>query len=282
MSPSLERLIFRSDRMPTLPFVYNKIKEAVENPESSFDDIARVVANDQGLSASLLRLANSAFYGYPSAVYSIPDALTVIGLQQFKNMALSACIMDVFKGIPPQLANMESFWSKSLACGLCARIMALNLREPNSERFFLGGLMSKIGRLIIFKEEPEKALQILEISRKRDEPMHVVEQEILGFDHAEIGGALLDHWNLPPSISELVRYYHKPVLAKVSVQDVSLVHIANFITEALGMGNAGDVFVPEFSDAAWGHSGLDESRLYYIVEELQRQYAEVRSVFIKC
>lgn len=282
MSPSLERLIFRSDRMPTLPFVYNKIKEAVENPESSFDDIARVVANDQGLSASLLRLANSAFYGYPSAVYSIPDALTVIGLQQFKNMALSACIMDVFKGIPPKLANMESFWSKSLACGLCARIMALNLREPNSERFFLGGLMCKIGRLIIFKEEPEKALQIIELSRQRDEPMHVVEQEILGFDHAEIGGALLDHWNLPPSISELVRYYHKPVLAKVSVQDVSLVHLANFITEALGMGNAGDDFVPEFSDAAWGHSGLDESRLYYIVEELQRQYAEVRSVFIKC
>src|SRR5690606_2808244 len=130
--------------------------------------IARVVANDQALSASLLRLANSAFYGYPSAVCSVPEALSVIGLQQFKTMALSTCIVDVFRGIPPELANMEAFWSKSLACGLCARIVALALREPNSERFFLGGLMCKIGRLIIFAEEPEKALRILELSRERE------------------------------------------------------------------------------------------------------------------
>lgn len=281
MHPKLERLIYKSEKMPTLPIVYSKVKEAVEDPDSSFEDIARIVGNDQGLSARLLRLANSAFYGYPSAVSSIPDALNVIGLQQFKDMTLSTCVMDMFQGIPPQLVNMRSFWSKSIACGLCARIMAIELREANTERFFLGGLMHKIGRLVIFREEPQKALEILQLSREREVHMQELEREIIGFDHCEIGGALLDFWNLPPNLSELVRYYTKPVLAKISVQDVSLIHLADFISSALQLGSAGEHYIPEFSEAAWGHSGLKEGRLYYIVEELLRQYKEVCTIFFK-
>lgn len=281
INPRLEKLVFKSDRMPSLPGVFQRIKEAVEDPGSSFEDIARIVSNDQSLSARLLRLANSSFYGYPSDVFSVPDALAVIGLQQFKNMALSTCIMDVFRGIPSRLVNMENFWRHSIACGLCARIMALELREANSERFFLGGLMHKIGRLLIVQEEPDKALEILKRAQKEDLPLHLIEQEVLGFDHCEIGGALLESWKLPPSLAEFLRHYLKPVLARISVQDVSLIHLADFIVETLRLGSAGDRFAPEFSEAAWGHSGLHESRLYYIVEELLRQYDEVCNVFLK-
>ncbi|MEM9160070.1 MAG: HDOD domain-containing protein [Verrucomicrobiota bacterium] len=279
MNPKIEKLIFKLDSMPTLPIVYSRIKEAVDDPDTSFEDIARIILNDQGLSARLLRLANSAFYGYPSAVSSIPDALTVIGLQQFKNMALSTCIMDVFRGVPP-LVNMEQFWRKSIACGLCARIMALELREANSERFFLGGLLHKIGRLIIFKELPLQSKEVLQLHEEREQHLHQLETEVLGFNHADVGGALLEYWNLPNNLIELTSYYIKPVLAKTSVQDVSLIHLADFITEALGMGFTGERYVPEFSDAAWGHSGLDENNLFYIVEELERQYEEVCKIFL--
>ncbi len=281
MNPKLERLVSKSDRMPTLPTVYSKIQEAVEDPDTSFDDMGKIILNDQGLSARLLRLANSAFYGYPSEVSTIPDALTVIGLQQFKNMALSTCIMDIFTGIPDDLVNMEQFWRKSIACGLCARIMALELREANSERFFLGGLLHKIGRLIIYREEPEKAMEIISLSRKREVHQHHIETEILGFNHADVGGALLSGWKLPDSLSELVAAHIKPVLAKISARDASLIHLADFLTEALGMGFTGERYIPTFSEAAWGHSGLDESSLFYIVEELQRQYEEVCSIFLQ-
>src|SRR5690606_37172548 len=101
-------------------------------------------------------------------------------------------------------------------CGLCARIMALELREANSERFFLGGLMHKIGRLIILQEDPEAARVVLERGKTEDRHLHLIEQEVLGFDHTEVGGALLAYWNLPLSLSELVRHYLKPVLAKTS------------------------------------------------------------------
>jgi len=280
MNPKIERLILKSEDMPTLPTVYNRIKEAVEDPDSSFDDIAGIAYNDQGLSARLLRLANSAFYGYPSSISSISDALTVIGLQQFKNMALATSIMDMFKGIPPELANVEQFWRKSIACGLCARIMAIELREANSERFFLGGLLHRVGRLILCKEMPEASLEILKAAEARVARIHQIETEMLGFNHAEVGGALLEYWNLPHSISELVRHYIKPVLARISVQDVSLIHLADFLTEALELGRTGERFVPDFSEAAWGHSGLRETSLYYIAEELKRQYDEVCHIFL--
>ncbi len=280
MNPRLEKLLFNSARMPTLPGVYQRIKEAVEDPGSSFEDIARIVSGDQSLSARLLRLANSSFYGYPSDVFSVPDALAVIGLQQFKNMALSTCIMDVFRDVPASLCDIEDFWRHSIACGLCARIMALELREANSERFFLGGLMHKIGRLVILQEEPDKAVQILKRAQREDLPLHLIEQEVLGYDHCEVGAALLELWKLPPSLGELPRHYLKPILARDSVQDASLVHLAVFVVETLHLGSGGGRFAPEFSEAAWGHSGLGESRLYYIVEELLRQHDEVCSVFL--
>lgn len=280
MNPQIESLFLASEKVPALPVVYSQIKDVVENPESSFEDIARVISNDQNLSAKLLKLANSSFYGYPSSVSTIPDALTVIGLQQFKNMALCACVMDVFKDMPNSPIDMHAFWRKSIACGLCARVMALELREANSERFFLGGLMHKIGRLVLILLEPSKAEEIFARCEQAPVHMHSVETELLGFNHYELGSALLEFWNLPTSICELVRHYGRPVLAISAVQDVSLIHIADFTTESLKMGNAGDLFVPEFSDAAWGYSGLDESRLHYIVDELDRQFEEVCNVFL--
>lgn len=280
MNPKLEKLVFKSETIPTLPVIYKQIKDAVEDPDTSFEDIARIVCNDQSLSARLLRLANSAFYGYPSSVSSIPDALTVIGLQQFKNMALSTCVMDMFKSMPNSRINMEQFWRKSIACGLCARIMALQLREANSERFFLGGLMHRIGRLILFKELPKQSDEIIAQASSRKLHTYHVENEVFGFNHADVGGALLQHWKLPSALGELVGHYIRPVLARISVQDVSLIHLSDFITESLRLGDTGEDFVPEFSEAAWGHSGLDEASLFYIVEELQRQHEDVCKIFL--
>ncbi len=280
MHPDLEKLVFKSNTIPSLPAVYKKIREAVEDPDSTIEDIARIVCNDQALSARLLRLANSAFYGYPSEVCSITDALTVIGLQQFKNMALCTAAMDVFKNIPSTFFNMEEFWRKSIACGLCARILALQLRDANSERFFLGGLLHRVGKLILCKELPQECIQIIKTARKEETHTHSAESELLGFNHAEMGAALLAHWNLPSTLGELVGNYLDPMKAKSSISDVTLIHIADFITEGLEIGQAGEQFVPKFSGTAWDHCGLKVSDLPAAIEELQRQYEDVCQVFL--
>lgn len=280
MNPKLERLAFKGDSMPSLPSVYKRIRKAVEDPDSTFDDIARIVCNDQSMSARLLRLANSAFYGYPNEVISIPDALTVIGLQQFKNMALCTSVIEVFKNIPPELLDMEEFWKKSIACGLCARILALQRRETNSERFFLGGLLHRVGKLVLYKEMPEDCLSILKTTKERKTLTYHIENEILGFNHADLGGVLLANWELPQSLSDLVSHYIDPTLAEASISDVCLINIADFITESLDFGDSGETYVPEFSEAAWGYSRLDENELCSTVEDLKTQFEDVSRIFL--
>ena len=121
---------------------------------------------------------------------------------------------------------------------------------------------------------------ILKRGEEESRPLHQIEKQVLGLDHCEIGAILLERWNLSLRMREMIRHYQKPVLANSSVKDASLIHLADFLSESLGMGNAGDSLVPEFSEAAWGHSGLSEERLPDIVEELQLQFEEVCAILL--
>lgn len=279
MSTRLRKLIGQNS-IPDLPPVYRQIEDAVENPESSFEDIARIVEAHPDLAFRLLHFANSAFYNYPVSVSTVPDALSVIGLQQFKNIALAVSLPTLFERRDTAPLSSIPFWRHSIAVGLCARIMALELRENNTERFLLAGLFHKIGRLLALATDPKVYGLVLDRAEKEDAFVQTIEHELLGFDTNELGALALERWRLPASVIELVRHHSKPVLARSSVQDVSLIHLANFVVESLRMGNAGDRFVPDFSEAAWDYSQLEESRLTYIVEELTRQHEEVCRVFL--
>ena len=280
MNARLKKLLAQSEQIPDLPPVYRLVEEAVENPESSFEDIARIIEDDRKLSARLLKLANSSFYSYPVAVSTVPDALSVIGLQQFKNIALAVSLPTLFSFDAKGPLGGRSFWRHSIAVGLCARIMALELREGNTERFLLAGLFHKIGRLLALSLDPKVYSLVLERAQREESHVQTIEQELLGFDTNELGALALERWRLPANVIELVRHHAKPVLARGEVQEVSLIHLANFVVESLQLGNAGDRFVADFSEAAWDYSGLEEERLPFIIEELLRQYDEVCSVFL--
>ncbi len=281
MSPSLQNLLDDPASVPPLPQTYISINEAVEDPESSFEDIAHIVAEDEDLAPRILRLANSSFYDYPSRVSAIPEALNVIGLQQIASMTLAAKLPSICQPTQDSPLDVTEFWRHCIAVGLCSRIMALDLREANAERFFLAGLFHKTGRLVLLKRDSKLAADLLDRTQKENTHLSTLEREAFGLECGEVSAALLSHWQLPENLLDLVHYYAKPVLAKNAVRDVSLLHIADFITQSLAIGNAGERFVPEFSEAAWDYSGLKESRLYYVVEELRRQILDVSPVFLQ-
>ncbi|MBT5868018.1 MAG: HDOD domain-containing protein [Nitrospinaceae bacterium] len=128
---------FQSDiQIPSLPDVYYDFKDAMDNPEASFEEISDVIATDPGLSARLLRIVNSAYFGFPSEISSIRHATSVVGLEQLNNLVISTVIIDRFKGIPDSIMNMQSFWKHSIACGMGAKIISSHAGEANKE-FFL-------------------------------------------------------------------------------------------------------------------------------------------------
>ena len=134
--------LFSADvQIPSLPDVYYKFKEAMDNPEGSFEEISDIIATDPGLSVRLLRIVNSAYFGFPSKIETISHAIGVVGLEQLNNLVISTVIMERFKGIPDSVMNMDSFWKHSIACGLAAKIISSHKEEPNTERFLQGSAL---------------------------------------------------------------------------------------------------------------------------------------------
>jgi putative nucleotidyltransferase with HDIG domain len=274
-----ETLIQKTPTVASLPNVYARLNEAVNDPRTSTRDVANVLNEDTGLAARLLRVANSAFYGFPSKIDTIVRAVTLVGTRQLRDLALATSVVDQFKGLPNDLVTMESFWRHSIACGVTARILATYRREPNVERFFIAGLMHDIGRLVMFTTAPELARQAMDEARARDELLHVTERMVMGFDHADVGGALLRQWKLPLHTVNAVAYHHRPGADGVLHIDTAIIHVADLIANSAQIGGSGERFVPGLDNSAWERLGLPESVVATTLSELDRQYHDaVRAI----
>ena len=157
----------------TLPTIHFRLEEAINNPKKSMSDIAKVIRDDPGLTARLLRIVNSAFYNFPSRVETISQAVTIVGTQQLSALALATSVMKMFKGIESHVVSMDSFWRHSIACGLAARVLATMRRDTTPERFFVSGMLHDIGRLVLFTKLADKSQEILQ--RAHDGPMLLYE-----------------------------------------------------------------------------------------------------------
>jgi HD-like signal output (HDOD) protein len=166
------------------------INEVVNDPTSSFSDIAQVVNMDTALSARLLKIVNSSFYSFPSNIETVTHAIAVIGTEQLHSLALATTIISNFKGVSDKSINMNSFWQHSMGVAIIARNLAIHCRETNPERFYLAGILHDIGRLIILENLPNESNEILKRQKETGGILWQIEREILGFDHGEVGAAL--------------------------------------------------------------------------------------------
>jgi HD-like signal output (HDOD) protein len=267
-------LIRNEIKLPSLPTIYQQISEAINRPNSSARDIAEVISKDTSLSARLLKIVNSTFYGFPSKIDTLSRAVTVVGTKQLSTLALGMNIIKVFKNIPSYLINMESFWEHSLACGISARIIAGYKGIQNTERLFVAGLLHDIGRLIVYSNVPLHAKNALLSAKYGDTLLHKAEYEIMGFDHSKIGGLLLKKWKLPISLENSVRHHHSPHRSKDPLEP-AIIHLADIMTNALGRGSSGEKFVPPLSRDAWEYIGLSPNILSSTIKQTDRQIEEI-------
>lgn len=264
----------------SLPTIFARINEAVNNPRSSMTEIARIISEDAGLTARLLMVVNSAFFSFPQRIESINKAISIVGTQQLRDLALATSIMKLFKGIPEDLIDMEKFWKHSLAVGIAARTVAAYRREMNVERYFVAGILHDVGRLIMFVKIPDTARQILERARERNELLHVAEQEQLGFDHAAIGKVLVQMWKLPHYMEEVIGYHHKPENATRFPLETAIIHLGDVMAHAMQLGNSGERFVPSLSAAACEKVAIPVSALGPAYEQIDRQFHDAVKIIL--
>lgn len=256
----------------SLPTIHFRLEEAINNPKKSMSDIAKVIREDPGLTARLLRIVNSAFYNFPSKVETISQAVTIVGTQQLSALALATSVMKMFNGIQSNLVSMDSFWRHSVACGLAARVLATMRRDNNAERFFVAGLLHDIGRLILYTKLTDRSREILHRARTAPMLLYEAEREALGFTHAVVGGLLLQTWKLPTSLEEIVMFHHNPMSATRFPMETAIVHLSDIVVHAMDLGSSGETFIPPLDSTAWDKLGLHPSVLGSVEEQIDRQF----------
>ncbi|MGH8671292.1 MAG: HDOD domain-containing protein [Burkholderiales bacterium] len=242
--------------LASLPTVYLRVKEVVEDPQSSLVDLTKVIATDPGLTARMLRIVNSPFYGHAGKVETVSRALNILGTQQVHDLVLATAVIRVFAGGSPTLMNIEAFWRASLYRALLARTLAKRCDILDSERLFLEGLLSDIGHLVMYDRIPDLAASALRVSRQDKAPLFRVERELIGCDYAQVGAELMRVWRLPGSIESTVRHHPEPCLANTAVFETSLVHIAALIAAAADTGEAVDTWILPIEPFAWEQTKL--------------------------
>ncbi len=206
MALEIGELVSGFDSVGSLPSVYLRLTDVLNDPYSSNADVGTVVSEDTGLTARLLRLVNSAFFGFPAKVESVSQALSLVGTSEIHDLALATSVIRMFNDVPSEFVDMDSFWRHSVACGICARVLAAQRNEPNVERLFVAGMLHDIGRIVIYSRHADGARTAFERCRANDQLLYVAEREVMGFDHAAVGSALLQAWNLPGSLQEAVAH----------------------------------------------------------------------------
>lgn len=272
--------ILEQMQLNTLPEVYYRLTDAINNPTSDIADIAALVSEDPALTARLLSIANSAMFNFPSRIDTISQAVTVIGTQQLRDLTLACNLGCLFPGIPPDVINVEQFWRHSIATGICARTIAALRRENNIERFYITGLLHDLGRLVIYSLLPDYATKVLKAAADEDRLLIEIEEEQRVLNHADISALLLEHWQLPQSICEPVKYHHNPSQASNFPEHAATIHLADIIAHAMQLGSSGTDKVAPLNDAAWSRIGLSIEHLETLFERVEQQYEEAVSMFL--
>ena len=272
---NVDHLIEKTLRLETIPDIYYKIIAAINNPETSLDDIAQIVSKDITLSAKVLQLVNSSFYSLRQKVDTLTWALALIGTNQLMNIVSGVSAVSLFKNIPSQLLNMASFWEHSIACGTTARLLAGHFnKRADAERFFVAGLLHDIGRLILARNLPLACVNLFQRARKEEIFLFVAEADKFGMDHSHIGAKMAIHWNLPETLVDMIKDHHLPGKEKVFFE-TAIINLSDIIVNALEIGNSGEFFVPIIEPRVCHELELKKDILQPVIHQLENQLEDI-------
>ncbi len=231
----MRRIAQRVNSIPTLPVVMTKVIEMVDDPNTTAGQLADFISRDQALSMKILKLANSAFYGFPQKIGTINLAIVVLGFESVKDLGLSAAVVETFH--TDQLGHeidINKFWVHSIAVAAGCKILARNSNINISGEIFIAGLLHDIGKLVLLRYLADEFHEANESAKKKKQELYKAELEILGFSHADMGGWLAEQWSLPFHQSNAIYYHPYPWLSFREPNLAMLVNFANVMAHKAG------------------------------------------------
>jgi len=286
---NLKEFLKKVKDLPTISAVAGEINAADKNDSLTAASLGAIISRDPSLTASTLKLANSAYYGMPREISNIERAVTILGFDTVKNMALTISVSKVFQKKEGQILDLEGLWLHSLGVGLAAKHLAGKSPltagdKAMPEQAYICGILHDIGKIAFVRNLPKEMIEILKQTRSGTIAQHEIEKSILGFNHQRAGQAMADAWNFPVTHQTVIRLHHTPDAATIGEDKkitglVLSVYLGNKIAKAVGLGESTDPHQSQLTNDDLLKIGLDKQQIVEIIPQIKEEYARYLEVW---
>jgi putative nucleotidyltransferase with HDIG domain len=275
----LNQILSKVTSFPTMPGAGAKMLSLLEEPDTEVSEIEEILRYDPGLTANVLKLANSAYFGIPSKIGSLRQAVILLGLRRLIQLVVASCVSAVKdKSVPGYDLPAGDLWRHSIAVSLAAEAMVKDKKRTVSQDVFTPALLHDVGKLVLrtfVKEE----LEAIESIAAKGVPFVVAENMILGTDHAEIGAQILSHWNLPSDVVNAVRWHHDPDSPETSNKQMDIVYLANLLCQTTDTSGEDGGQTVELSPAVIERLGVRLNQFEAISDKISQWVDELVLAF---
>jgi putative nucleotidyltransferase with HDIG domain len=263
---------------PGMPGTAVKLLALIDDSAMRVSQIEAILRQDPGLTANVLRLANSAYFGIPSKVGSIRQAVILLGLKRLIQMVIAACVSAIMdKSVPGYDLPPGELWRHSIAASVAAEGLVKVLKVEAAEEIFTAALLHDVGKLVLGEFVKDEFKQI-ETAVSQGISFEMAEKIVLGINHADVGAHILTKWLLPPEIVNAVKFHHAPEESERFSTMLDIVHVANFISMMIGIGIGSDGLQHEPSVAVTERLGLEPGHLEKVASQTMQWVKEFNEV----
>jgi putative nucleotidyltransferase with HDIG domain len=263
---------------PGMPGTAVKLLGLIDDPAMRVSQIEEILRHDPGLTANVLRLANSAYFGIPSKVGSIRQAVILLGLKRLIQMVIAACVSAIMdKSVPGYDLPPGELWRHSIAASVAAEGLVKVLKVEAAEEIFTAALLHDVGKLVLGDFVKDEFKQI-ETAVAEGIGFEMAEKIVLGTNHAEVGARILTKWLLPPEIVNAVQFHHAPEASEQLNSMLDIVHVANFISMMIGIGIGRDGLQHQPSAEVTERLGLEPEHLEKVASQTMQWVKEFSEV----
>lgn len=264
-TPPVRQAISRIKSLPTLPSVLGKVLDTASDPDASALDLGQHIAADQSLSAAILRLVNSAYYGFYREITSTTTAIVILGFVEVRNLVLAATAFKALSGSGTRFTRTQ-LWRHSLATAMAAERCARLIRLPREGGHFITGLLHDMGKVALDLLYPEQFQVAAYKARHEGLFIRETEHAVFDIDHTEAGGILAEHWNLPAPLVQAIGHHHDPERSTLDRKLTCVTAVADFIVYNAGLGDANNGRAPDYPGEAACTMGITEKQASEVCE----------------
>jgi len=236
-SEKLKNIIMTTRDLPAMPQVASKVLELSSDPNTSALQLQQIIADDQAMTARILKIANSAMYSCSRKVKTLTEAIVMLGFNSIRSLVVTSAARNLYNTRKSTTGLKERLlWEHSIGVAFACRLLVQERIPGLAEEAFLAGLMHDIGKLVLNLRVPEEFDEIVQQVYNENKPFSSTEKEILGFDHAEVGARLVNKWNLSPVLEETILNHHNPQAMTADNPLLLYLDLGNKVCHKLGIG----------------------------------------------